>query len=581
MKLLVISVTRNRKGNPLRAERTLEGATIRLGRGAQCEIHLPDRRVALNHATIYQQGDDFFIGATDAELSIDGTRGRVARLVPGVRVEVGPYELTVESRPDLCDVALAVELVRPLPDDLAGIRAKSRLSLAATGLSKRTPAWTLAIVIAVLFLALPVMNALDPKLRQQTSSLPLTPDQSWNPGDLAEGHQVVGRRCAVCHETPFVRVRDSACIRCHQHTPGHVQTVALQQQLFGDTRCASCHADHKGPHGLVRMDAQLCTSCHRDLKHSQPDTSLANAVDFAADHPGFKLTLSRGPGKEETVRIAQSDKAQLFERSHLKFPHDEHLRPGVRGPKGRKALACRSCHLPDDSGKGFEPINMKKSCIECHRLEFEPAVTKRQVPHGSVDDVYQTMQEFYANIALNDIPVDVKEIGVIRYGLPRLGNEAITDEQRQRALAWAKAKAAQVAQDLFEARVCIVCHEVGRNLKGGPTRRGPAWDVAPVRIASTWFPKARFDHAKHRTYACADCHDVENSRDSHDIAIPDIATCRKCHAGSEGAANRVVSTCVACHGFHLPGHPPFGQASARAAARPAGPTVTAPIRGSR
>ena len=68
----------------------------------------------------------------------------------------------------------------------------------------------------------------------------------------------------------------------------------------------------------------------------------------------------------------------------------------------------------------------------------------------------------------------------------------------------------------------------------------------------------RFDHDKHRTNKCTDCHDVEKSHLSADIAIPDIANCRKCHTGNAPAANKVVSTCVACHDFHLPGHPLFG-----------------------
>ena len=62
---------------------------------------------------------------------------------------------------------------------------------------------------------------------------------------------------------------------------------------------------------------------------------------------------------------------------------------------------------------------------------------------------------------------------------------------------------------------------------------------------------------------CADCHAVEKSHSSADIAIPSIVDCRACHAGNKPAPNKVVSTCVACHGFHLPEHPPFA-ARARA-----------------
>src|ERR1700693_3170703 len=134
MRVLVISVTRNRKGAPARAERVIEGDMLRLGRGTQCEIHLPDPRVALYHAAIYAQGDGIFIHAPEAALAVDGGPAREARLTPGVHVALGPYDLTVEPPPPDCDLALAIELARPLTDDLEEIRAKSRMSLEATAL---------------------------------------------------------------------------------------------------------------------------------------------------------------------------------------------------------------------------------------------------------------------------------------------------------------------------------------------------------------------------------------------------------------------------------------------------------------
>jgi predicted CXXCH cytochrome family protein len=560
MRILLITVTRNRKGQPLRSERTVEGEMIRLGRGTQCEIHLPDPRVSLYHAAIYRQGDSIFIQAPEAELSVDGGPEREARLVPRVHVALGPYDLTVEPPPEGYDLAIAIELTRPMPDDLAEIKAKSRTTLEQSGLSRRTPAWTLALIIALLFFAVPVINALLLPLRPLTARLPIPPDASWNPGVLSAGHQEFGRNCGKCHEIPFVHVRDHACLECHRNTPGHVAAVAVQQRLFAGTRCASCHADHKGPLALVRRDPVLCVSCHGDLKRREADTTLADATDFAANHPAFKLTIWQGPGPRDAIRVPQTDKARLVQRSQLKFPHDVHLKPSLRGPKGRKTLECASCHLPDASGRSFAAIEMKQACVECHTLEFEPAVTTRQVPHGSADDAMLTVQEFYANIALNNIPVDVVDLGDIRRGLPRLPGGVISEAQRQQALAWAKNKAEQVSEDLFAKRVCIVCHEVAKTMTAGEMGTRMAWTIAPVHVATAWFSKARFDHASHRTgnFKCAGCHDVVTSHSSADIAIPDIGKCRQCHTGSAPAGDKVVSTCVSCHAFHLAGRPPFG-----------------------
>ena len=564
MKLVIISVTRNRKGQPVRAARTIEGESFAVGRGTRCAVYLPDARVALEHATIYRAEGAIRLSAVgSATLLVDGRPDPEAILTPGLRVEVGPYALTVETPPPGADLAIAIELLRPLPDDLAEIKKRSRLSLTATGLAKRAPAWILALTVLVLFLAIPIINASMPTLRAMTARLGVTPDQSWTPGTLASGHEGFGHDCSKCHELPFVRVRDRACLGCHQKIPGHAPTAKLEAELFGGTRCASCHADHKGDDGLVRTDVGLCADCHRDLKRRVPETKLADASDFARAHPDFKVTLWRGPGPDDIVRVKQTDKADLVEQSHVKFPHDVHLKQSIRGGKGRVTLTCRSCHAPDTSGRSFEPVVMKTHCIECHTLEFEPAVTTRQVPHGSVDDVMVTMQEFYANIVLNAVPVDTIDTGDIRRAIPKPGAGPLTEEQRQRALAFARSKAEKVAQDLFEARVCIVCHEVVRK----PVTTGKpgsfTFDVAKVHLATTFLPKSRFDHEKHRTYKCEECHDaVATSKSSADVAVPPIATCRKCHAGAEPEASKVESTCVSCHGFHLPGHPPMGTRAA-------------------
>jgi hypothetical protein len=568
MKLLLITVTRNRKGLPVRAARMIEGDSFALGRATSCAIYLPDPRVALQHATVFvDKGATRLATVGTATMMVNGRPDAETMLAPGSRVEIGPYALAVEPAPAGVDLALSVELVRPLPDDLAEIRARSRTSLEATGLAKRAPAWALLLIVLAAFLAIPVINAVLPPLRAATAKMPVAPDRSWNPGPLAAGHQSFAQDCAKCHEVPFVRVRDRTCLGCHQKVAGHVASADVELQLFGDTRCATCHADHKGPVGIVRNDSGLCTDCHADLKRRLPDTRLADATDFAKGHPEFKVTLWNGPGKDDVVRIVGTDKANLVERSHLRFPHEEHLRQSIRGPKGRVNLECRSCHVPDTSGKSFEPVNMQKHCLQCHTLEFEPAVTSRQVPHGSANEAMLTMQEFYASIALNNVPVDTIDTGEIRRTIPRPAGSTLTEEERKQALAWARAKAQKVAQDLFEARVCIVCHEIVK--KTGPGGEDDTmWDVAQVHIATAWLPKASFDHERHHTYKCSDCHDkVAKSTKSSDVNIPDIETCRVCHAGNLRAAKKEVSTCEACHGFHLQGHPPMQKSADADAAR--------------
>ena len=566
MRLAITSVTRNRKGQAVRVTRLIEGESFGLGRGAQCTIHLPDPRVALEHATIYVSDGGIRLGVVGtAKMLVNGRPDPEVRLQPGVRAEIGPYGVEIEAPPAGADLGLAIELVRPLPDDLAEIRTRSRMSLEATGLSKRRPAWMFAVIVLLLFLAIPVVNALLPSLRAATAKLAVTPDASWNPGPLAAGHAGFGGNCATCHEQPFLRVRDSACLKCHEKIPGHVLPLTLQAELFGGTRCASCHSDHKGPLALVRRDEGLCAACHQDLKRRIPGTQLADAGDFGTAHPEFRISLWAGPGSEDVARIAQSDKARLVGQSHLKYPHDEHLKVNIRGAKGRVTLQCSSCHVPDASGRSFLPINMNQHCLECHTLQFEPAVTPRQVPHGSVDEVMATMQEFYANLALKDVAVDVVDTGEIQRSIPRPSSGIVTDDQRRRALKWADTKGAVVARDLFEKRVCVICHEIVRTQGTEKDPEKILWGVMPLHIATTYMPKARFDHDKHLTFKCTDCHEgIAKSKSSRDVLLPDIASCRICHTGSAPVTNKVPSTCVSCHGFHEAGHPPWNKRTARA-----------------
>ena len=553
MKIQLVKVTRSRKGHPIRAEGTVDADSPVVGRGAHCAIHLSDPRVALEHATISGAPGALRISAVGtAALNVDGRRAGDLALAPGTQFEVGPYLLAVEEPPAGCDLALSYELVRPLPDTVA-IADKSRLSLDATGISKRALAWLAFAVILGLFLALPVINATMPVMRALTADLKMSPDIAWNPGPLAAPHQRLTSDCAACHKQPFERVKDRECLHCHENMPGHVHDQALQTRLFGATRCAECHLEHLGAKAPVRADAMLCQNCHMDIKRAFAETTLENVGDFDAKHPEFRLTLWRGPKPEDVVRVKQSDKAALVETSHLKFPHDTHLKPGLKGPDGRETLKCASCHSADAGEHGFVPVSMDRHCVRCHELRFEPAVTSRQVPHGSVEDAWLLIQEFYANVSLANVAVDTVDTGAVERRVPNASEAIVTEEQRRRALAFAQHKAQQVGADLFEKRVCVTCHEVRRNDAAKDDKTVAPWTVTPAHVAKTWLPHGRFDHAKHKTAEsqCKDCHHAERSHKSSDVLIPDIASCRTCHAGNTPIAGKVVSTCISCHGYHL------------------------------
>jgi Cytochrome c7 and related cytochrome c len=488
---------------------------------------------------------------------------RSSRLKAGDSVNVGPYRFSGVPAPEGFDGAIAIELVKPLEEAASGLATRAdRLTLASLKLPKRWAAWALAALVLALFFAIPAGRILDLPWRGASESAGVTGDRFWNPGPVMLAHQPIAARCAACHTLAFRHVKDAACLECHKTVGHHVGPELKPAALFEGARCAGCHRDHKGVRATHRDDDGFCVNCHRDIAKKAKGTEVADASDFASDHPAFRLSIPEG----DSVRKARQGVDPVIESSNLIFPHEIHLEPaGVKSPsRGRVVLGCDACHRPDASRRGFEPISMQRHCRECHRLEFEPAVTTREVPHGKPAEAATVISEFYASLALNGVKDSFeKAFGVPGEGLLRRVGEP-TESQRRVALALAKKKSERVAAELFEVRVCNACHEVARE--------DAEWTIAPVRIPNRWMPQARFSHRSHAQSKCADCHDVARSVDSSDVAIPDIETCRECHAGSKPVEKKVTSSCMLCHGFHDASHPwtPDAKTKAVAEARGAG-----------
>lgn len=548
---LLVKITRNSQDLAIREEREIAGDTLRIGRGTNCILYLPDPRINLHHASI-QYADDgkLYLESAKELLNFNGELRKREALRHGSRILIGPYELIVEQKDKDHDLIISYELIQPLSDDRAEFKKRSRTSLAQTGLSKRSIALSLAALIALAFLILPVLNATQPLLKASSENLPITLDESWNPGPISAGHQAFAKDCQQCHTTPFVQVQDKACTSCHQDIGNHVANKKMQATLFGETRCASCHLEHKENHAIAQGYPALCVDCHSDLKQhklAHPDIALNEIHDFASDHPVFKLSIKTGVKANDITRISQNDKKNLIENSGLKFPHDVHLsEKGIKSPDGSVKLECSACHTPDEAGVRFKPIAMQTHCASCHSLAFEPAVSSREVPHGSVQDVMTTLEEFYGSQSIKQTPIDVATID----GLLRRPEQPVAKSERKLANTWANEKARIIATDLFEVRVCSTCHTVTRD----ESHLAAPWKITPVNITQHWLPKNNFAHNQHSNSECATCHNTKTSKQSGDISIPDITSCRSCHTGATPARNKVTSTCESCHGFHLPNH---------------------------
>ncbi len=599
MKTTLTTITRNKKGDATLTVQSVTSETLRIGRGADCKLHLSDPRISLLHAEIVTNVDHTsHIEAHGGTVSVGGEITLNAKISVGQRILLGPFEVIVLPITDDADIALSVELIDPLSDDLESVKSRINAGLASTWLSKRVFSWIAAISVLTVFLAWPVWHALEREkglvlktsnatLLKTTATKPLKPllsaDASWDVGPLASAHASFGSDCGACHQHPFKQVQNQACEDCHKKIGWHFaldtpQAKTVHNAVFNDTNCSDCHRDHKGANGLVRGDSKLCTDCHDNLKAKHPQTGVSDVADFSKDHPPFKVSmLLRGTGSTKKPsdsntaasnvhieRIAQTDKTRYVESSGLKFPHNVHVDPkGVRSPAGRVQMECKNCHEADETGTRFKPTTMGAHCQSCHSLEFEPNASSRQVPHGKIADVIATVREHYALAALgSNLGSNLGPNAVTNVPAPfnaveyqRGAKEEVTPAAPQRTLAWATSKASQINREIFEVRLCFTCHEISKTKSTADDVA--RWQITPIVITQHWLPKARFPHTAHATEKCSSCHDVAKSKLSNDIAIPTIENCRECHSGNVATKDKAPGTCETCHGFHT-GSPKSG-----------------------
>jgi len=535
---LLIHVSRNQHGLPICKESFIAGESIQIGRGAACKIHLPDHRVSLLHATLRRSEDGklYIEENNDETININGFIAQSAALSPGTRVEIGPYLLIVEPKPDGHDIALSVEMIRPLPEQDTAIACRAApVTLAALGLSKRKLGFGLAACILFLFLLLPLLPSSSPAFDKWQSTLPVTLTDSWNPGPFPDGHSVFGAKCSTCHQRAFRPVSDEACAGCHKQVATHLTNDDLQAKTFKDVRCTSCHPDHWGKTGLVLHDSSRCVACHGNIESKKTSTKLDDVHDFGTGHPQFHITFPVG---KMVARIRLDEKNKLAEKPGLKLNHQVHLdKKGLLTPKGNIVMVCRDCHKIEESGQHFAPMTMKETCqqSQCHVQYFTEPV-EEVAPHGPERDVLNRLRESYAKWLVGS-PAESKAACKPASGA---GNAA------RRTLDCANDLARKYAATFFKENLeCGQCHEIEQS-----GNNDVPWKVAPVHVNRDYQPNAVFPHSKHNTVDCTECHDKVNSKPSAEIAMPAIEKCRECHTGDRSARRKIRSTCDSCHPFH-------------------------------
>jgi predicted CXXCH cytochrome family protein len=539
VRTLIRFITRAPGGTVETRDRIVDGEAITLGRATDRTLHLKDARVALEHARIFRSGGRVLLACkAPAQAVVNGAVCRDVELHIGDTIQIGSNTLRVIEPDERLDLALTFEL-NANADTRPTVVDRPRLSLQQLGMYKRRWAWGMFIALLGLSFGVPFSGAVRKDGSETLRSLHLPSDRAWLPGPLHASHAVLNERCAACHEKPFIRVRSEACLTCHAtNLHSHVPAKSLVSVAPGRLACTSCHAEHEEPARLIQTDQRLCAGCHGGGTASAAVTRRTlRATDFLLDHPDFR-----------DARTAEHEQG-------LHFAHDAHLDPkGIEAPDGTVVMTCADCHQPEPGGARMQPIRMEQHCASCHRLDFDPAEPDRTVPHGDPKRVMATLVEYYSARYLAGYPDRYASARPTR--LVQLPAIALSRGEREHLLGLAQTRAATVARDLFERRVCSECHDVSRD----ESAQGPTWTVAKVARMDSWMPDAHFDHSRHGTALtpCETCHDASHSKQASDVLMPGIETCRTCHGGEEhssASSKLIASTCTSCHAFHVERHP--------------------------
>src|SRR5579884_2180554 len=239
----------SRRGSALmRRSWRLSARRVRFGRGTGNEVPLSDIRVDLTAAAVFTLGTGFIVEAIGSTpVRINGATIRAGPVKPGDEIAIGPYSVRLEQPGAGLDLAITVELVQPLADSLERLRARSRIGLEHTSLSKRRAAWIGALLILALGLAAPIAALSTGATRQSLTELAVRAAPArlvallWEPGEIANAHRFFAANCTTCHESAFSAVADRACLACHDKVGSHIPAgVALggRQQTLAATRCA-------------------------------------------------------------------------------------------------------------------------------------------------------------------------------------------------------------------------------------------------------------------------------------------------------------------------------------------------------
>ncbi|MEM7701159.1 MAG: cytochrome c3 family protein [Pseudomonadota bacterium] len=569
MAFLIRTIAVARSGREIPRDRTLEVNGLTVGRSPDCDIHLADLTVELQHLSLSDAGGGMLRATALGELpfSLNGSITGDATIDPNARatIAVGPAQLEISREGDG-----PVQIIQSvIKKSGATVEPTAGFALASAMPSKRTMAWISSMAILVLLLTVPIVTHLtrdrsvegqgpDASMIDQVSF-----DSTWSSGALSLAHHDLEDNCEACHATPFVTVQDETCLTCHEELGDHAKKPRLKAGMAplpageawqwavaetlgneGPGSCTSCHLEHEGNVRQQAATEEFCAECHQDLDMRLTDVSFGNADDFGMKHPQFRPTFYTEYNQEDPVRISL-DKA-IEEKSGLLFPHDIHMdadggvaRMAISLDQYGEPLECSNCHELTEDKVSYKPIEMEPSCEACHSLVAgrDGAGGFTSLRHGDVSDLMEDLA------TMGKGPKRAVVTGRTRPGQFARGGAYAVNFGRPAASLIA------INRALLPGGTCGDCH-INTTTDGRP-------DLIPVNLPDRFLQHGFFTHAGHEDEECTDCHEADTSKASTDLLMPALESCQDCHKGATAVATKeiVPSSCAMCHGYHTPTAP--------------------------
>jgi hypothetical protein len=466
------------------------------------------------------------------------------------------------------------------------------------GYSRRKHSWRVARFIAT-FVAI-VVGIAAIILYQKLISQKRVSEEFFSSGAISSNHATLQEGCAGCHGksaaagNDLTRAKfqsdltdrfhhgidfasiDHNCQDCHEGKPPFKPKPAFatpkdyklhEPNVVNDRSCSVCHQEHLGPERMKKVADLHCASCHSDPgvmeasaekgKHlpstafhlrphpiqqvvfemKRPERGYTQVVSsFAGDHPEFQL-------KRENARDLNTDEA-------LHFNHQRHFAADIPPVTKDRKLDCNYCHKPDPEGRFYQRINFEANCQACHALLFDKNNPQLHIPHGNaklVRNFLRTLPAQYGDYAKLD-KGKIREGDVQRFvaqQIKQLREQFHSGEELEKAVFFARDPYKPQEKDpatRANFAGCAYCHQVRDVPNSAP-------DFTKPRLVDRWMPQARFNHAKHTSVKCDDCHRATQSRKTSDALMPEKADCVKCHSPK---TQKVASDCITCHNYHAP-----------------------------